>query len=70
MHRYSLIIPLLFLITGTALFATVVYVGPAETYPTISAAMYNVTDGDTIIVRDGVYPKNIIVRNTIIPPFS
>ena len=41
--------------------AKTIYVGPGEEYTSIQDAIDNATDGDTIIVRDGIYYENIKV---------
>jgi len=41
--------------------AKTIYVGPGEEYTSIQDAIDNATDGDVIIVRDGIYYENIKV---------
>ena len=43
--------------------ASVIYV--PDDYVKIQWAVDNADTGDTIIVRDGTYPNNIIVRNSL-----
>ncbi|RLF51130.1 MAG: hypothetical protein DRN19_03325 [Thermoplasmata archaeon] len=58
------VIATLLSITGNA-HAKVLYVGPWEEYTSIQDAIDNATDGDTIIVRDGVYYENIKVTKRL-----
>ena len=53
----------------------VIYVGPSETYTTISAGTAAMSAGDTLIVRDGVYtgPENIMYNENsrgTLPPIG
>jgi len=50
-----------FAIVSIAGNAKTIYVGPSEKYTSIQSAIDNATDGDTIIVRDGIYYENIKV---------
>jgi|GEM_PF-894637 len=45
--------------------AKIIYVGPSEKYTSIQSAIDNATDGDTIIVRDGIYYENIKVTKRL-----
>ncbi len=56
------------LFTGTALVhitenvsATVMEVGPGKEYETINSALENATDGDVILIHEGVYHENLLV---------
>jgi parallel beta-helix repeat protein len=42
--------------------ATTLYVGLGETYTTIQSAVDAAVEGDTIIVRDGVYNENVVIN--------
>jgi len=57
-----ILIAALFLTEG---FATVIYVGPSETYTTINAGIGATVDGDTVIVRDGSYDETVMVDKSI-----
>ncbi|RLF52683.1 MAG: hypothetical protein DRN19_00515 [Thermoplasmata archaeon] len=46
--------------------ANVLYVGPWEEYTSIQDAIDNATDGDIIIVKDGIYYENIKVDKRLI----
>ena len=50
---------------GMTSLAAVLYVGPGEAYTTIGQAMWDVEDGDTIMVRDGIYDESIDIRSSI-----
>jgi parallel beta-helix repeat protein len=63
MNKLVLLTTISFFLFGTALQAKILYVGPNETYKTINAVMWDVVDNDTIIVRDGNYPRSITIRN-------
>jgi len=54
-----------FAIVSIAGNAKTIYVGPSEKYTSIQSAIDNATDGDTIIVRDGVYYENIKVTKRL-----
>ena len=45
--------------------AKTIYVGPSERYTSIQDAVDNATDGDTIIVKDGIYCENIEVNKRL-----
>ena len=63
--RYTLCIALLLGTSIQGSDALIVYVGPSEESKTIANAMWKVSDYDTIIVRDGVYPESIIIRSPL-----
>jgi parallel beta-helix repeat protein len=65
MRNFLLLTAFILLAGGMTSHATVLYVGPGETYTTIGQAMGEVNDGDTILVRDGTYDQSIDVRNSI-----
>jgi len=46
--------------------ATILYVGPNETYNNIKYAIAQASDGDTIIVRDGVYLQDIKISRSVV----
>ncbi len=46
--------------------ATILYVGPNETYDNIMWALGQAAEGDTIIVKDGVYVQDIKVRESVV----
>ncbi|UCH89536.1 MAG: right-handed parallel beta-helix repeat-containing protein, partial [Thermoplasmata archaeon] len=45
--------------------ATTLYVGPSETYKTITAAIIAANPGDTIFVYNGTYNENIVINKTL-----
>ena len=45
--------------------SSTIYVGPSEVYTTIQSAVIAATDGDTIIVRDGIYYETIIINTRL-----
>ena len=57
---------LLFLIHFTNVNADTLYVGPGETYTTISDAVTASVAGDTIIVKDGTYNEIVTVDKSLI----
>ena len=60
----TIVLTILFLAVATAIAsAATIYV--PDDYPAIQAAVDNATAGDTIIVRDGTYTENVIVRKSI-----
>lgn len=62
--KYSLLVLILFSAIGTA-YAADILVGEGTGNITISAALSNATDGDTIIVGDGTYTENIVVNKSV-----
>jgi len=42
-----------------------VYADGSGDYPTIQSAIENASDGDTIIVGDGIYHENLIVNKSV-----
>ena len=50
-----------FAIVSIAGNAKTIYVGPSEKYTSIQSAIDNATDGDRIIVRDGIYYEHVKV---------
>jgi len=58
-----IVIRLLLLPTASA---TILYVGPNETYDNIKWALSQANDGDTIIVKDGVYLQDIKVDKSVV----
>ena len=59
---------LLFLLTfAQAALSATIYVGPSETFTTIQAAIDDAgtNNGDTLIVRDGVYTENVDVNKEL-----
>ena len=65
MRNFYLLTLIILFARGMTSHATVLYVGPGENYTTIGQAMWDVKDGDTIMVRDGIYDKSIDVRSSI-----
>ncbi|MFZ5476570.1 MAG: MopE-related protein, partial [Myxococcota bacterium] len=53
---------LLAILAGPSLAATL-YVGPSDTYRTISSALSASASGDTIVVRQGTYAENVDLRS-------
>lgn len=50
----------------STLAASTIYVGTGETYASIQEAVDAASDGDTIIVRDGIYIENVDVNKRLI----
>ena len=65
MRNFFLLTTFILFAGGMTSLATVLYVGPGESYTTIGQAMWDVNDGDTIMVRDGIYDQSIDVRSSI-----
>ncbi len=65
MNRFTLFIFSLILLSAPPVSADKFFVGPDETYKTIGAVMFDVSEGDTIIVRDGIYDKTVDVRMSL-----
>lgn len=65
MRKFIFLSSLILFSGGQTSQATILYVGSGENYTTISQAMWDVKDGDTIMVRDGIYDQSIDVRNAI-----
>ncbi len=60
----SILAAMLLLLLASVATAKVVYV--PDNYPTIQQAVNAASDGDTIVIRDGVYIENIKINKSII----
>ena len=64
-HLSTILVTVLFLIFPSMAIGAIVLVGPARPISTIGDGFAVASDGDTIVIEDGIYNESLVVTKRV-----